>query len=100
MYFVIQRPARWLVLRADVDGRIRRRLLTCCTRWRGKGGEAFLRKRFKERHIDWGLGAFRRYGLLAIIVPSMLPPPMPFKIFVLLAGVADVPPGDVRRRRS
>jgi uncharacterized membrane protein YdjX (TVP38/TMEM64 family) len=30
--------------------------------------------------------------LLAIIVPSLLPPPMPFKIFVLAAGVAGVRP--------
>jgi len=27
-----------------------------------------------------------------VIVPSILPPPMPFKIFVLLAGVAKVRP--------
>jgi membrane protein YqaA with SNARE-associated domain len=57
-----------------------------------KGGEAFLRKRFHERHIEWGLAWFRRNGLLAVIVPSILPPPMPFKIFVLLAGVANVRP--------
>jgi membrane protein YqaA with SNARE-associated domain len=58
-----------------------------------KGGEAFLRKRFHERHIERGLGLFRRYGLLAVIVPSILPPPAPFKIFVLLAGVANVRTG-------
>ena len=57
-----------------------------------KGGEAFLRKRFHERHIDRALAWFKRYGLLVVIVPSILPPPMPFKIFVLLAGVADVRP--------
>ncbi len=33
---------------------------------------------------------FRRFGVLAIIIPSLLPPPMPFKIFVLAAGVARV----------
>jgi len=57
-----------------------------------KGGEAFLRRRFKERHIARGLDAFKRYGLLAVIIPSMLPPPMPFKLFVLLAGVSGVRP--------
>jgi membrane protein YqaA with SNARE-associated domain len=57
-----------------------------------KGGEAFLRKRFRERHIDRGLALFRRYGLLAVVVPAILPPPAPFKIFVLLAGVAGVQP--------
>jgi membrane protein DedA with SNARE-associated domain len=29
--------------------------------------------------------------LLALIVPALLPPPMPFKIFVLSAGVFGVP---------
>jgi len=33
----------------------------------------------------------KRYGALAIIVPALLPPPAPFKIFVLLAGVTQVP---------
>jgi membrane protein DedA with SNARE-associated domain len=41
--------------------------------------------------VDRGLTAFRKYGVLAIIVPSLMPPPMPFKIFILLAGVAEVP---------
>jgi uncharacterized membrane protein YdjX (TVP38/TMEM64 family) len=40
------------------------------------------------------MAGFRRYGLLAIVVPSLLPPPMPFKIFVLAAGVAKVRPVD------
>ena len=55
-----------------------------------RGGEAFLRKRFKAGHIERAMELFRRHGLLAIIVPSLLPPPMPFKIFVLAAGVARV----------
>ena len=55
-----------------------------------KGGEAFLRKRFSARHVERAMEQFRRYGLLAILVPSILPPPMPFKIFVLAAGVARV----------
>ena len=27
---------------------------------------------------------------MAVLIPSILPPPAPFKIFVLLAGVADI----------
>ena len=57
-----------------------------------KGGEAVLRRRFKAGNVDRALGAFRRYGLLAVLVPAILPPPAPFKIFVLLAGVARVRP--------
>jgi membrane protein YqaA with SNARE-associated domain len=56
-----------------------------------KGGEAFLRKRFRESHVESGLKLYRKYGLLVVIVPALLPPPAPFKIFVLLAGVAAVP---------
>ena len=57
-----------------------------------KGGEAFLRRRFDGRHIDRALRLFQRYGLLAVAIPSILPPPVPFKIFVFAAGVARVPP--------
>jgi membrane protein YqaA with SNARE-associated domain len=55
-----------------------------------KGGEALMRKRFKESHVEKTLGAFRRHGVMAVLVPSILPPPAPFKIFVLLAGVAEI----------
>ena len=34
-----------------------------------KGGEAFLRKRFHERHVDRALAVFQKYGLLAVAVP-------------------------------
>lgn len=57
-----------------------------------KGGEAFLRNRFKAHHIDRGLDLLRRYGWLAVTVPSLLPPPTPFKLFVLLAGIAKIRP--------
>ena len=57
-----------------------------------KGGEAFLRKRLKQGHIDRALGLYRRHGLLALMVPALLPPPAPFKLFVLMAGVAKVRP--------
>ncbi|MEQ1572618.1 MAG: VTT domain-containing protein [Vicinamibacterales bacterium] len=57
-----------------------------------KGGEAFLRKRLKAGHIDQALSWYRRYGVLTLIVPALLPPPAPFKLFVLMAGVAGVRP--------
>ena len=55
-----------------------------------RGGEAFLRKRLRERHVDRAFSVFRKYGLLAVAIPSILPPPMPFKMFVLAAGAARV----------
>jgi membrane protein YqaA with SNARE-associated domain len=57
-----------------------------------RGGEAFLRKRLHEGHVERGLAVYRRNGLLALMVPALLPPPAPFKLFVLLAGVAEVRP--------
>jgi membrane protein DedA with SNARE-associated domain len=35
---------------------------------------------------------YQKYGLLAVIVPALLPPPVPFKLFVFLAGAAAVSP--------
>jgi membrane protein YqaA with SNARE-associated domain len=57
-----------------------------------KGGEAFLKKRFASDRVERGMAQIRRYGLLALLVPSILPPPAPFKIFVLLAGVVRIRP--------
>jgi len=56
------------------------------------GGHAVLSRYLHDRHIERGLAAFRRYGLLTVVVPSILPPPIPFKPFVLAAGVSDVSP--------
>ena len=56
-----------------------------------KGGEAILRKRFTGPRVEKALALFQRFGVLAIIVPALLPPPAPFKVFVLLSGVARVP---------
>ena len=55
-----------------------------------KGGAAFVHKRFGSTNVERTLNAFRRYGVMAVLIPSILPPPAPFKIFVLLAGVADI----------
>lgn len=55
-----------------------------------KGGEALVRKGFHERHIDWAMDWFRKHGTLVLILPAVLPPPMPFKLFVLMAGVSGV----------
>jgi membrane protein YqaA with SNARE-associated domain len=57
-----------------------------------KGGEAFVRKRLKQGPVDRALAAYKRHGLLALIVPGLLPPPAPFKLFVLAAGLAEVKP--------
>jgi membrane protein YqaA with SNARE-associated domain len=55
-----------------------------------RGGEVFLRKRMSGPRLERRLALYQRHGLLAVVVPSLLPPPMPFKVFVLLAGAAGV----------
>ena len=53
-----------------------------------KGGEALLRRRFSKAGLDRAFARFNRYGIFALLVPALLPPPAPFKIFVLMGGVA------------
>ena len=57
-----------------------------------KGGEAFLRKRVRGPRMERTLALYQRHGVLALMVPALLPPPAPFKLFVLMAGVAGVRP--------
>jgi membrane protein DedA with SNARE-associated domain len=52
-----------------------------------KGGSPLLRRRFSEQNVARAQRLFEKYGLLTVTVPSILPPPTPFKIFVLSAGV-------------
>lgn len=50
-------------------------------------GYGFLKKRYSESRLREALRVFQRYGMFAIIGPALMPPPFPFKIFVLSAGV-------------
>ena len=52
-----------------------------------KGGSPMLRRKFSTEAIARAERLFERYGILTVLIPSILPPPMPFKIFVLSAGV-------------
>lgn len=56
-----------------------------------RGGQAVLRRRFRADHIERVERAYARFGLLALAVPALLPPPMPFKIFVATAGALEFP---------
>ncbi len=56
-----------------------------------RGGQAVLRRRFKRENIERVERAYARYGFLAIAIPAVLPPPMPFKIFVATAGTLEYP---------
>ena len=56
-----------------------------------KGGEALLRRRFGGPRLQQAMGLYQRYGVLAIAIPAILPPPSPFKVFVVMAGVSKLP---------
>lgn len=57
----------------------------------GRKGGRFISKRLSRKRVESLTQAYSRYGLWSIIVPSILPPPTPFKIFVLWAGMFRVP---------
>lgn len=56
-----------------------------------RGGQALLRKRFSVEKIKRVERAYERFGFLAIAIPAILPPPLPFKIFVATAGTLEYP---------
>ena len=56
-----------------------------------RGGDALIRRRFGGPRLTRAMEMSQRYGILAVAIPAILPPPAPFKVFVLLAGVAKVP---------
>jgi membrane protein YqaA with SNARE-associated domain len=54
------------------------------------GGEKVLRKRISEARFEKIHESFDHHEFWALMFPGMLPPPMPFKIFVLAAAVFEM----------
>ncbi len=52
------------------------------------GGEQFVLKRVGEARFRRVHAFMTRFGVLALFIPAMLPPPTPFKLFEYSAGVA------------
>ncbi len=55
------------------------------------GGELFLLKRINRGRFDQLRHRFERQEFLAVLIPSMMPPPTPWKVFVFAAGVFEMP---------
>lgn len=55
-----------------------------------KGGELVLRRRISKERFERIRHSFERREFWALMFPSMLPPPTPFKLFVLSAGVFEM----------
>ena len=56
----------------------------------GRASEHWVAKRFSAQRLERAMKTFQRYGVMAVLIPSLLPPPAPFKVFVLLSGIAGI----------
>jgi membrane protein YqaA with SNARE-associated domain len=54
------------------------------------GGELFLLKRINRERFEQLRTRFERQEFLAVMIPSMLPPPAPWKVFVFASGVFEM----------
>ena len=87
--YVYSRPRQFLLLSAMAAAGSA--LGSIVIYWIGfKGGEVLLVKRVGEERFRKIHASFERHGFLGLMVPSMLPPPTPFKLFVLTAGVIEM----------
>ncbi|HKX33554.1 MAG TPA: VTT domain-containing protein [Blastocatellia bacterium] len=67
-------------------------LIGCLALYRiARRGEQFVIRRFKPKHLDRVKELYRKWGLWALVIPALLPPPIPFKIFVAAAGALGYP---------
>jgi membrane protein YqaA with SNARE-associated domain len=61
--------------------------------WIGRaGGEIFLMKRIDRVRYEKMRDKFERQEFMAIMIPAMMPPPMPIKLFEFGAGVFEMKP--------
>jgi len=54
------------------------------------GGELFLLKRIDRVRFEEIRTRFERQEFLAVMIPSMLPPPAPWKVFIFASGVFEM----------
>jgi membrane protein YqaA with SNARE-associated domain len=54
------------------------------------GGELFLLKRVNRERYERMRARFERQEFMAMMIPSMMPPPTPWKAFVFAAGVFEM----------
>jgi membrane protein YqaA with SNARE-associated domain len=85
LYLSVQQPLLWWwYAAAAVAGAL---LGSIPLYWIGRrGGEALLQRRFNGPRMARAMTWYRRSAFGTILVPAFLPPPLPFKIFAVLAG--------------
>lgn len=87
--YVYQNPSRffWYVLMASVGSALGSIVIYVIGY---KGGEEFLRKRISAERFEKIHSAFDKHPFWSLMFPAMLPPPTPFKLFVLAAAVSEM----------
>lgn len=56
-----------------------------------RGGEGVLARRFGSARVESARRSYQRFDVYALVLPALLPPPVPCKLFVFAAGVFGVP---------
>ncbi len=56
-----------------------------------KSGEKALEKRVSKKKAERIYSLFKRYGFWSLFVPALLPPPVPFSPFLIVAGALKYP---------
>ena len=87
--YVYQDPGRflWYVLMASVGSALGSIVIYVIGY---KGGEELLRKRIPPERFEKIHKAFDKHPFWSLMFPAMLPPPTPFKLFVLAAAVSEM----------
>ena len=87
--YVYQNPARFLlyVLMASAGSALGSIVIYAIGY---EGGEALLRKRISPERFEKIHRAFDQHPFWSLMFPAMLPPPTPFKLFVLAAAVSEM----------
>ena len=89
IWFSIQNPSHWVFYSsmATLGSVLGCAVLFFTAR---KGGELVLRKRASPERIERLRRWYEKNEFFTIAIPAVLPPPTPFKIFILAAGVFQV----------
>jgi membrane protein YqaA with SNARE-associated domain len=87
--YVYKKPSLFLIY--VVMGAAGSAVGSCLLYWIGyEGGEKVLRRRISPERFERIHRSFDRHEFWALMFPAMLPPPTPFKLFVLAAAVFEM----------
>src|SRR5215813_10805834 len=87
--YVYKKPSAFFLY--TIMGAVGSALGSCILYWIGyEGGEKLLRKKISPERFDKIHASFEKHEFWALMFPAMLPPPTPFKLFVLAAAAFEM----------